>query len=276
MSPALSAALTGLGRAAAFIAGFIVLGELVSLIARTVIRRSVQQWRALRLERFWLVNVVSAPFILAYCAGAVWLTHLTAAQVGVNLDHLGLSVAVAVPLAIVLGAGSAFATRMALKQGLSIMRTPMGRTRSDVIGAIAYVAILVGPLEELPFRGLVQTFLMIGLPQSWLVGPFSVSLGTVLAALIFAGYHVRNVAKGGETLAQFFRLLPGRVWVSLILSLLFQGTGSLVGPVLFHNIVDTFSISTMSLTIYRMRQRGEWPVVAATPTPSGPTGTPSP
>jgi hypothetical protein len=32
-----------------------------------------------------------------------------------------------------------------------------------------------------------------------------------------------------------------------------------VGPILFHNIVDTCTIASLSITLYRLRRQGKWP-----------------
>jgi hypothetical protein len=54
-------------------------------------------------------------------------------------------------------------------------------------------------------------------------------------------------------------MIPGRLVLALILALLFQTTGSLVGPIIFHNLVDTCTITALATTIYRLRQQGNWP-----------------
>ncbi len=243
----------GLAQTVGVIASFALLGALYSTILRLVLRRSRAQWREMRVTRFWLVNMLLAPLMFASFAGFIWILRLTPEQVGLNLHNLGLSLGVSIPLAIVLGLPSVLVAPVAAREGISPMRVPFGRTLGDVIGAITYVAIFVGPLEEIPFRGIIQTELTIAMPQAWHAGRFSIMLGTVIAAAVFVLYHYRNVTLGGESNGQFLRLMPGRSIASAVLSLLFQGTGSLLGPILFHNIVDTFTIASFSITFYRRR-----------------------
>jgi membrane protease YdiL (CAAX protease family) len=249
----------GLAQTAGVLAVMIGFGALVSALARIVIRRPRDQWRMLRVDRFWLVNMILSPFSFALFAALAWLLHLTPHDLGLNADHLWLSLGVGLGLAVLLGSMSAFASVAAAKMGVSPMQIAFGRSLADVIGAIAYTAIFVGPLEEIPFRGLIQTILMRAMPQATQIGPVTMLLGTPLAAIIFVIYHFRNVQMGGETRGQFFRAMPGRVIASLVLALLFQSTGSLLGPILFHNVVDTCTITALSVTMYRLRRQGRLP-----------------
>jgi membrane protease YdiL (CAAX protease family) len=260
-------ALIDIGLVAAFLAALIVLSAVLNVLGRLVTRTTADEWRKLRLKHVWPINVLTAPFVLALCAGAAYLLHLTPAQIGLNLHQAGLGLSVAVPLALFFGLPSAFSSVMATRHGVAVVNFPLGQSLANVVGPIAYVAILVGPVEELPFRGIIQTLTMRALPQAWLLGPFAIGLGTVLAALIFALYHLRNVLNNAETIRQFLQLLPGRVIVSLAVSLLYQGTGSLLGPIVFHNLLDTCTIAAMSITIWRMRRQGRWPatVIAGGP-----------
>ncbi len=257
----------GLAQTAGVLAVMIAFSSALNFLARIVLRRPRDQWRIMRIDRFWLVNIVLTPFMLAIFALLIWLLRLTPAAIGLNLRNLGLSLGVALPLGLLLGIPSAIAAPVAAKAGMSPMKVPFGRSLFDVIGAITYAAIFVGPLEEIPFRGIIQTLLVRAMPQVGTIGPFGIYVGTVVAALIFVLYHYRNVTLGGETRTQFLRLLPGRTIASFILALLFQGTGSLLGPILFHNIVDTCTIASLSITLYRLRQQGKWPLRPTPPAP---------
>jgi membrane protease YdiL (CAAX protease family) len=264
MNPWLAAGI-GLAQTAGVLAVMVAFGAALSGLARLVLRRPRDQWRVLRIDRFWLVNMALAPFMVGIFALLMWLFRLSPDAVGLNTHNLGLSLGVAIPVGLLLGLPSAIAAPIAAREGISPMNVPFGRSLFDVIGAIAYAAIFVGPLEEIPFRGIIQTLLDRAMPQSAHLGSFSILLGTVLAAFIFVFYHYRNVMLGGETRQQFVRLLPGRTIASFILALLFQGTGSLLGPIIFHNLVDTCTIASLSITLYRLRQQGKWPIKRPVP-----------
>lgn len=247
------AALAGLAATAVFLGGFTLVGWLLGQGARRAIGYTVAQWKTARVQRFWLINMLFAPALLAYFALAVWALRLTAGQIGFNLHQAGLSLAWALPVAAVMGGYNAVVAPLAARHGVRVMDVEFGRSLTDVVGAIAYMAVLVGPLEEIPFRGIIQTVLMAALPQALHGGRFTVLLGTLVGVAVFVLYHYRNVLLGGETRVQFLRLLPGRTLVSLFLGLLFQGTGSLLGPVIFHNIIDTCIVAALSITLYRQR-----------------------
>jgi len=250
-------AFTGIGQTILFLGTFLLVGITLRLLARKILGLSEARWKQVQLERFWLINAIFAPVMLVLFAIVIRLLQFTPSQVGFNFHNWGISLGIAVPLALALGTPSALVAPTAVKQGLTPMKIPFGRTLVDTIGAIGYAALLVGPLEEIPFRGIIQTLLGKDMPQALNIGAFHLSLGVFLSVLIFVFYHIRNVFIGGESMQQFFRLMPGRTVVSLIIAMLFDRTGSLLGPILFHNIVDTCTITALSVTMYRMRQRGE-------------------
>jgi membrane protease YdiL (CAAX protease family) len=259
------AAAIGLAQTVVVLAGMILFGSLLNIVARLFLRRSRDEWRLLRIDRFWLVNTLLAPLMLALFAAFAWLFHLSLDEMGFNLKNLGMSQGIGIPLGLLLGLPSAVAAPIAARQGLSPMRVPFGRTLFDTVGAIGYAAILVGPLEEIPFRGIIQTLLMRAMPQQGVIGPFSIALGTFVAAFVFVLYHYRNVMLGGESQVQFLRQVPGRMVASFILAFLYQGTGSLLGPVLFHNILDTCTIASLSISMYRLRKQGKLPPTVPPP-----------
>lgn len=261
------AALAGLAQAATMIIGMVLFSTLLNVLARVVLRRPREQWQVLRIDRFWLVNTIFAPFTLGLFVFFAWFFRLTPTQIGFNLHHLGMSLGLGIGLGLLMGVPSAIVAPIAARQGFNLMRVPFGRSLLDVVGAIGYAAILVGPLEEIPFRGIMQTLLSHAMPQLAKAGPFSATLGTFVAAALFVLYHYRNVMLGGETRTQFIRQLPGRSIASLILSLLFQSTGSLLGPIIYHNLIDTCTIAALSITMYQMRRQGKWPPPVPQPAP---------
>ncbi len=262
------AALLGLIETAIFLGLLFGISEGLSFIVPFIIGRSREEWRRLRVEYFWLFGAIFAPITFGYFALASWALHFTASQIGFNFHNVGLSLGVALPVSIALGSVSGFAATLNARRGITPMHgVQFGRSLPEVIGMIGYMVLLVGPIEEIPFRGIIQTLLDNNMPQSFL----HIKLGTIVAALIFVAYHYRNVLMKGESNTQFLLLAPGRTLISVILALLFQATGSLLGPILFHNIVDTFSISAVSITVYRMRQQGQWPPVLPDAAPEPPT-----
>lgn len=138
----------GLAQTVIVLAGMVLFGSVLNILARFALRRSSTEWRLLRIDRFWLVNTLLAPLMLALFAGFAWLFHLSLNDIGFNFNHLGVSLGVGITLGLVLGLPSAIAAPIAARQGLAPMRVPFGRTLFDTVGAIGYAAILVGPLER--------------------------------------------------------------------------------------------------------------------------------
>ncbi len=241
-----------------FLIGMEAWSQMIGMVARKLTSHTLASWRQLRIDRFWLMNALLAPLLALYWALAAWLLRLTPNQLGLNAHALGLSLSVGLGFALLLGIPSAIQAPILVRRGLSPMQVDFGRSLLDVFGVIGYGLLLVGPVEEIPFRGIIQTVFMRALPVALRAGPFAVSLGTIAGALVFVAYHYRNVILGGETNAQFFRLLPGRLIASLILSLLFAGTGSLLGPILFHNVLDTCTFASLAISQY-LRHRHPLP-----------------
>jgi membrane protease YdiL (CAAX protease family) len=256
-------ALIGLLQTSVVIGLNVLYGLAIAYVARTyVLHVSLGKWKEYRIQNLWRVNTFTAPFVFLFFGVVIWALSLSPTQAGFNFNNFGTSILIAVPLALLLSLPGVLAFRFApddMKPSLVPMRVPFGRTLPDAIGTTLYALFLVGPIEEILFRGIIQTILMQAMPQAAFIGPWNVMLGTVIAALVFVFYHYRNVIVGGESREQFFRAFPGRTVISLIIALLYQSTGSLVGPIIFHNLVDTCMIATMSFTIYSMRQRGIWP-----------------
>ena len=261
------AALLGLFQSIVFLAVFYSISEGLNRVAERVFHKTHAEWTVLRVENFWLFNLILAPLMLGYFALTAHLLGFSATRIGFNTNQLGLSLGVALPLSLTLGGLSAFAATVTSRQGITPMKgVPFGRSRRDTIGMIGYMAVLVGPLEEIPFRGIIQTLLMQQIPLMLHIGPVAIRLGTIVSVLIFVLYHYRNVMLGGESNTEFLRLSFGRTVISFILALLFQATGSLLGPIIFHNIVDTCTITAVSLTVLNLRSRGQWPPHARTET----------
>jgi membrane protease YdiL (CAAX protease family) len=111
-----------------------------------------------------------------------------------------------------------------------------------VLGAIAFMFLVVGPAEEIMFRGVVQNRIR---------ERFSKVPGVVIASLLFASVHVVALASTDPvaismTIAVLFVTSLGLGWI-------YEYTGNLVVPILlhgFHNsvIVAITALSAMSNT----------------------------
>lgn len=89
-----------------------------------------------------------------------------------------------------------------------------------------FLAFVVGPTEELLFRGLIQT----GLRESLGRG------GTVMGALLFGFFHLINLASQplGATALQVLTAIV----IGLVFGVLYDRTRNLVGASLAHSVAD--------------------------------------
>ena len=117
---------------------------------------------------------------------------------------------------------------------------------------LLFLAVVVGPTEELLFRGLIQTSLNASIRASVSIRGWRLGLGTVIAALLFGLFHLVNLGYQGlgVTLEQvFFAAVIG-----LVIGVLYDRTRNLIGASLAHGVAD-FSARAIPLLAYLIAQR---------------------
>ena len=108
----------------------------------------------------------------------------------------------------------------------------------DVIPAmIAVMILIVGPFEELLYRGIVQ---------SRLRERFSMVPAILAASVVFASVHAAGALAGSPTeiLTTVFVLFV----ISLVLGYLYEYTGNIVVPALVHGAFNSFQLTGIYLT----------------------------
>jgi hypothetical protein len=100
---------------------------------------------------------------------------------------------------------------------------------------IPFMYLLVGPGEELMFRGAIQGMLGEGFPR-W--------VAVVLASAVFAAVHVTNVV--GSPVVQVLTYLAIIFVLSLILGAIYERTSNLVVPAFVHGTYNSLVV----LSIY--------------------------
>ena len=111
-----------------------------------------------------------------------------------------------------------------------------------LIAQLVFLAFVVGPTEELLFRGLVQTGLRRSLGQ-W---------GIVIGALLFGFFHLINLVSQplGTTALQVLTVTV----IGLVFGVLYDRTRNLVGASLAHSVGD-FSATAIPLLAYFLANR---------------------
>lgn len=166
-------------------------------------------------------------------------------QFGVTLQNLNesflLILLVGIPFIALFSVG-AFVFVKSSQSGSPDASTPSLdwiKTRSDKIGTIAYTFTMNGLGEEMLFRGLIQGYISMNMIGLVLLGSFPLLYSTILASLIFIIIHFYTM---GETKEQSLVMLPYRIILTFILAITFQLTGSLLAPIIIHNVSNGFLV----------------------------------
>ncbi|MGH6987197.1 MAG: CPBP family glutamic-type intramembrane protease [Caulobacteraceae bacterium] len=108
-------------------------------------------------------------------------------------------------------------------------------TPANMAGWLSFETLYVGPTEEVLFRALLVTWLAAALLAKLRLGRVDLSIGGVVAALIFAlshrGYGNAPVALALAQQAYAFGL-------GLLYAFCFEKSGSLLAPIVAHNLSD--------------------------------------
>jgi uncharacterized protein len=111
------------------------------------------------------------------------------------------------------------------------------------------VALVVGPSEELLFRGLIQTSLNRSIHAALHWRAWRVSLATVVAAVLFGLFHLINL--GFQTPSATVQQVVIAVILGFVIGVLYDRTRNLMGASLFHSVTD-FSGTALPLVAYVM------------------------
>jgi membrane protease YdiL (CAAX protease family) len=122
-----------------------------------------------------------------------------------------------------------------------------------VTADLVFLALVVGPTEELLFRGLVQTGINGSVsPEIQLLG-WHIRLGTVLAAAVFGLWHLVNLTYQpvGDTAEQ---VLVATV-IGLVIGIVYDRTRNLIGAAVLHSLID-LSGAVWPLVAYAVTKHG--------------------
>jgi len=189
-------------------------------------------------------NLILGIFSIAISIFLIYLSAIDFQQAGFQVGNLNKGlVMIAISSALILG--SILGMR---KMSLSdLMNIPYGNFRNNKI-ILLHVWLVVGPSEELFYRGFVQGNLRMMLDGTI----FSFEFATIVATIVFVLAHLNNFFYGRENFKQFISLLPGRIIMGLILGYTFQISNSLIYPIIIHTISDGLTISCL---IFLKRKR---------------------
>ena len=114
------------------------------------------------------------------------------------------------------------------------------------------LALVVGPSEELLFRGVIQTSLNRSIHAVMRWRGWRLPLGTLFAAVLFGLFHLVNL--GFQPLATTLEQVVVGIALGLVIGVLYDRTGNLIGAGLFHSVAD-FSGTALPFLAYVLVNR---------------------
>ena len=114
------------------------------------------------------------------------------------------------------------------------------------------LALVVGPCEELLFRGLIQTSLNGSIHAAMRWRGWQLPFGTLFAAVLFGLFHLVNL--GFQPLAATMEQVAVGIAFGLVIGVLYDRTRNLVGASMFHSVTD-FSGTALPLLLYAIAHR---------------------
>jgi membrane protease YdiL (CAAX protease family) len=99
-----------------------------------------------------------------------------------------------------------------------------------------FLAVLVGPTEELLFRGLIQTGLNRSLPAAARFHGWTLSVGTVVAAVVFGLWHLTNLTD--QALGPTVQQVVAATLIGLVIGVFYARTRNLIGASILHSLND--------------------------------------
>ena len=122
-----------------------------------------------------------------------------------------------------------------------IVQIVMGRSIADTGFLLLFYLFIVSPVEELLFRGYIQTRINAAFDRKFHFRGIEFGMGLPVAAALFGLAHLFNPFN--PWLGQFALSIPWGLWtfgLGLVLGIVREKEGSLLAPILIHFFVNFF------------------------------------
>lgn len=219
---------SALGAAIGLTAGFVVV-QVVAVFIGAIVGMALTDTRAADLADTrtagGLVALLIGEMLLAGVVVVFAQRQGAAARIGLGPRGAGRSIGQALPVAI---AFAALPLGALLASGDDVVRADIGPERAAMLVAFA---IAVAIAEEVAFRGLVL---------ERLGGAARPAFATTWSAALFGALHMPFGSEGGG--AEIVNAAAVTLAVGVPLALVRLRSGSLVGPIVAHALIDIFGL----------------------------------
>jgi hypothetical protein len=194
-----------------------------------------------RKEGFWRRGF-AGQFVMAFFSLAMMGLLGFGDEFGLTLRNVGESLWLLLSFGLPFAVFYSLGAYLFIKKNKGAISMEWMKNPSDRNGTMVYCFTMNGIGEELFFRGLIQGSLSTELTLFIPLGSFNLMYSTIIVSILFILVHLENVINKDETKGEFFLNLPYRAAIAFILGITFQITGSLLAPIVIHNISNGFSI----------------------------------
>ena len=106
---------------------------------------------------------------------------------------------------------------------------------------LVFLALVVGPTEEILFRGLIQTALNGSVAGELQLLGWRLRLGTFLAAMVFGLWHLVNLPF--QPLSATVEQVLTAAVVGLVIGVVYDRTRNLIGAAVLHSLLDFLGLA---------------------------------
>jgi membrane protease YdiL (CAAX protease family) len=194
-------------------------------------------YETLMIESSWIfADLVHVPQFLIPFIIILYITKGRPSQYGFNLKEDPPEFTHRRMLMIGLCSGLLMSIKYLIKivNGLPL-DVPQPVTPTNFFGYMTFQWIIVGLSEETMFRGLIQTYLMENLKGEINLAGHGLHIGTVIAAILWGGFHIINALNMPLSAAVFTVVITTPI--GLLMGYAYQRTGSLLTTILVHNTI---------------------------------------
>ena len=200
----------------------------------------------------WFVHYVDhAVLLVAALVLAAWFSKGRLSEYGLQRPKRKSYVLPAIAWGAFFGVAMTFVDYLPQIMVRTAPPDNLSLTTTSLVGWLGFEAIVVGFTEEIPFRGLLQTFLMQRTSGRVRILNFDMHIGGVILALLFALAHLTTFWE------RAFWLALGQQVYAFALGILYaywrEKSDSLIAPIIGHNVSDGVEFGLMFLMTWLWR-----------------------